>query len=271
MAAAGPPAVFAFSRPAVLLLGDSITQEGSTAVGGWASALAGHFSRRADVLNRGLSGYNTRWASNVLDRCLAPHESTVLATVWYGANDAADATLNPRQHVPLDEYRKHLTNIVRRVRQRCDHVVVVSPPPIHEASYRAIFIEPRQGIGAPLDRSLEASRRYADAAGQAKVQAAAPAAEGSSDQPWGRFFYDGLHLSEEGNKLVFRELLALVGERFPDLVVEPCCHTGKRDNSGSSCAALRPHLPFHDAISLENQGTIFGDGGASCPKRQKVA
>mmetsp|Transcript_93609 Transcript_93609/g.244182 ORF Transcript_93609/g.244182 Transcript_93609/m.244182 type:complete len:214 (+) Transcript_93609:56-697(+) len=116
MAAAGPPAVFAFSRPAVLLLGDSITQEGSTAVGGWASALAGHFSRRADVLNRGLSGYNTRWASNVLDRCLAPHESTVLATVWYGANDAADATLNPRQHVPLDEYRKHLTNIVRRVR-----------------------------------------------------------------------------------------------------------------------------------------------------------
>jgi lysophospholipase L1-like esterase len=249
-------------------------------------ALAMHFSRRADVLNRGLSGYNTRWGLQALDSCLPPHASTELATVWFGANDAADAALNPRQHVPLDEYKRNLTAIVERIQKRCKNVVVLSPPPIHEATYRSNFIEPRQGKGAPLDRTLEASKTYATAAGEvaasagcafidvwSKFQVAASAASGSDEQPWGKLFYDGLHLSDEGNRLLFKELLGGLRDCFPDLLVEPCRHTGKQDNSGSISTALLPHLPWHDAISLENQGSIFqeaADGGFNNAKRPRT-
>jgi len=236
-------------------------------------------------LNRGLSGYNTRWGLQALDGCLAPHATTVLTTVWFGANDAADASLNARQHVPLEEYKRNLAEIVARVRQRCEHVVVLSPPPIHEASYRSVFVEPRNGKGAPLDRTLAASQSYAAAAGEAaatagcafvdvwsKIQAAAPA-EPADEQPWGRFFYDGLHLSQEGNQVVFDELLRVIGDRFPQVLVQPCRFTGKRDNSSSCSTALLPHMPWHDAISLDNQGTIFkepADGATADAKRPRV-
>ncbi len=47
-------------RPAIVLFGDSITQQGFGLNGhvGWASLLANDYIRRADVLNRGFSGYN---------------------------------------------------------------------------------------------------------------------------------------------------------------------------------------------------------------------
>ena len=79
-------------RPQFVLFGDSITQR-SFAPGGWASALADAYQRRVDVLNRGYSGYNTRWALPLLDHIFpaaAGNTTNVqLATVFFGANDAA--------------------------------------------------------------------------------------------------------------------------------------------------------------------------------------
>ncbi len=50
----------AFPRPTFVLLGDSITQF-SFETNGWGASLASAFSRTADVVLRGFSGYNTRW------------------------------------------------------------------------------------------------------------------------------------------------------------------------------------------------------------------
>ena len=54
-------------RPSIILFGDSITEQGfglpSDAVHfGWASLLAADYARRADVFNRGFSGYTSRHA-----------------------------------------------------------------------------------------------------------------------------------------------------------------------------------------------------------------
>lgn len=75
--------------------GDSITQRGF-APGGWAAALADRWQRRADVVNRGYSGYNTRWALQLVDRVFLPLAAgaqppaqLALAVIWFGANDAA--------------------------------------------------------------------------------------------------------------------------------------------------------------------------------------
>mmetsp|Transcript_23398 Transcript_23398/g.32787 ORF Transcript_23398/g.32787 Transcript_23398/m.32787 type:complete len:282 (-) Transcript_23398:192-1037(-) len=106
-------------RPAIILFGDSITQqgfgwEGST---GWASLLSADYSRRADVLNRGFSGYNTRHALDLLPHVIGttrPAEGVLFATVFFGANDAA--LPGELQHVPIDEYEQNLKTIVHHMK-----------------------------------------------------------------------------------------------------------------------------------------------------------
>ena len=78
--------------------GDSITQRGFSP--GWTGTLADTYQRRADIINRGYSGYNTRWALHLLPHIfpLPPTNAAAaaaapppprLVTVWFGANDAA--------------------------------------------------------------------------------------------------------------------------------------------------------------------------------------
>jgi lysophospholipase L1-like esterase len=86
----------AASRPAIVLFGDSITEFGFTEPSGWVSSLAAAYSRRADVVNRGMAGWNTRMAARVLPATLAQltggagdgQKRVVLLTIWFGANDA---------------------------------------------------------------------------------------------------------------------------------------------------------------------------------------
>lgn len=50
--------------------GDSLTER-SFAPGGWGARLAHQFYRKVDVVNRGLGGYNSRWAVQLVDDVLA--------------------------------------------------------------------------------------------------------------------------------------------------------------------------------------------------------
>lgn len=77
-------------RPQFVLFGDSITQK-SFSPGGWGAAVADAYQRKADVVNRGYSGYNSRWALHLLGRVFPAERAgdTALATVFFGANDAA--------------------------------------------------------------------------------------------------------------------------------------------------------------------------------------
>ncbi|EOY18843.1 Uncharacterized protein TCM_043336 [Theobroma cacao] len=52
-------------RPKIYLFGDSITEE-SFRDGGWGASLANLISGTVDVVLRGYSGYNSRWALKVL-------------------------------------------------------------------------------------------------------------------------------------------------------------------------------------------------------------
>lgn len=108
--------------------------------------------RKCDVLNRGLSGYNSRWAKMILPRlinCQNTADTNIAAvTVFFGANDCAlEGTLNfrvilswitecifahhcfntrnpklflsavadknPQQHVPVQEYSENLKEMAR--------------------------------------------------------------------------------------------------------------------------------------------------------------
>ncbi|KAG6535819.1 hypothetical protein ZIOFF_000848 [Zingiber officinale] len=126
-------------RPKIVLFGDSIT-EGSFGEGGWGAALAHHFARWADVLLRGYSGYNTRWALKVVERAMegvCPDGSAPPAavTVFFGANDASlPDRRSGFQHVPLLEYQSNLRALCGFLKERWPRtgIILITPPPIDE-------------------------------------------------------------------------------------------------------------------------------------------
>ncbi len=185
------------------LFGDSITQLSSCA-GGLAQVLSESYIRRADVINRGLSGYNSRWGLEVLSQSIPSLRTTDeqkqryedasqhqhlndgvawdrpdLVTLWFGANDAALSHIAP-QHVPIDEYRANLVRIVRAVRARQREtpasvafggrrfVVIITPPPVDEAAWHATACAKYGDV--PLNRLSSEAARYAEAARAAAAQ-----------------------------------------------------------------------------------------------------
>jgi len=79
------------------------------------------FDDQVDVVLRGYSGYNTRWALRVLDKVFPAVEGgggdgdrdPLAVTVFFGANDAClPDRCSAFQHVPLNEYKHNIHSIV---------------------------------------------------------------------------------------------------------------------------------------------------------------
>ena len=222
-------------RPSILLFGDSITQFGfgspPDTTHGWASLLSAAYTRRADVLNRGFSGYNTRHALDLVPRIFGPKvendddddalgkrndKELLFCTVFFGANDAA--LPGEGQHVPLDEYAKNIDQLVVQIRERSSAqlpIVLMTPPPVDEVkltewkgSANRENMNTRQ-YGLKLQKIAEKHDRVSvvDCWGLLK---------GDTDQR-GDYVCDGLHLNELGNQKVFEGLMDTIHSTFPDL------------------------------------------------------
>ena len=80
--------------------------------------IANTYQRRADILNRGMSGYNTRWYLRYAqDNGIWEEEdndNVVLITIFFGANDASLEKENPHAHVPLDEYKQNIQTMISK-------------------------------------------------------------------------------------------------------------------------------------------------------------
>jgi lysophospholipase L1-like esterase len=247
--------------PRCVLFGDSITQQ-SFSVGGYGARVADRYARRMDVLNRGYSGYNTRWAlervAEVFPTSAAAADNVKLVTVFFGANDAALPDLSgARQHVPLDEYRRNLAAITAHIRRSCGDgcaIALITPPPVDHAK-RLAFQRERYADDATgeLERTNEAAGKYAAACVEVAAAEGLPVVElwqamQAADGGAAQYLSDGLHLSPAGNAFVAEALLAVVAECWPALAVTVCRWTGASANSGSSCPGLPQHLEWHDGL-----------------------
>lgn len=156
-------------RPKLILIGDSITELGSSHAQGWGTSLAIRYNRRMDVLNRGMNGYNSRWGLAalplILDEILGPpypeaggeclEEEAQPASsaerqelmrhpqfaflIGYGANDSCIPDgFHSRHHVPLDEYKSNLKAMINLIQTWNTHdtggnntiaVALMTPPP----------------------------------------------------------------------------------------------------------------------------------------------
>mmetsp|Transcript_31435 Transcript_31435/g.64115 ORF Transcript_31435/g.64115 Transcript_31435/m.64115 type:complete len:271 (+) Transcript_31435:168-980(+) len=263
-----------YKRGKIILFGDSITQQSfSAADGGWGAYIADRYQRRADVLNRGFSGYNTDWflryaATAQGNADLFEHDEVKLVTIFFGANDASDSDLNKRQHVPLADYKSNIIKIVSLVKNSFGNdvkIVLITPPPVcHEGRLKFQKERYKEKATGKLERTLELSGAYASAVNNVatelglslldlwkEMQAAPP-----EYQPWQNFLSDGLHLSPSGNKFVGEALLRVIDKCLPELSVKPCRETGNI-NSGSTCAGIDRMAPWHDEINSEEPEKAF--------------
>ncbi|XP_045804871.1 GDSL esterase/lipase At5g45920-like [Trifolium pratense] len=207
-------------RPQIYLFGDSIT-EISFDVGGWGASLANHFSRTADVVLRGYSGYNTRWALKVLDRIFPVSQggdggtetAPIALTIFFGANDASlPNRCSAFQHVPLDEYKENIRSTVSFFKKRwlTTKVILITPPPIDEdARVRYPFGNNPEGLP---ERTNEAAGEYAKACIAVATECHIPFIDlwtkMQQTPDWKKdYLSDGLHLTKEGNQLVFEEVI----------------------------------------------------------------
>lgn len=175
-------------RKKIILLGDSITQLAfDPRLNGFGNYLCNYYQRRADILNRGFAGYNTKWVleylsteqgfSDIFDIPFVSSSTTAtqeeeklgnpnvcLVTIFFGANDASDPILNPRHHVSLQEYNSNLKKLIQIVRKTCPEskILLITPPPVHHESRLRYQIE-RYGDKATgkLERNIELSGSYA--------------------------------------------------------------------------------------------------------------
>ncbi|XP_072107307.1 isoamyl acetate-hydrolyzing esterase 1 homolog isoform X2 [Mobula birostris] len=197
--------------PRLILFGDSIT-EGSFENGGWGAAIANRLVRKCDVLNRGLSGYNTRWALTVMPKIITqpPEQSTIAAVViFFGANDSALKDVNPVQHIPLTEYAENLRHLIQYLKS----------------------------IGNKLDRYNSVTKEYA----QACVKVATECGTGVLDLwtlmqigDFSSYLLDGLHLSEKGSRFLETHLWPMLEKRTENL---PMIFPNWRDIDHLNCQA----------------------------------
>lgn len=84
-------------RPKLVLIGDSITEQGSSHAQGWVASLAIRYNRRLDVINRGLNGYNSQWGLAalplILEDILGPSVS-IEETDEYGECAVKEGDIN---------------------------------------------------------------------------------------------------------------------------------------------------------------------------------
>ncbi|KAK6920699.1 SGNH hydrolase-type esterase domain [Dillenia turbinata] len=236
-------------RPQIVLFGDSITEQ-SFRSGGWGTALADSYSRKADVLVRGYGGYNTRWALFLLHHLfpLGSANSPAAVTIFFGANDAAlSGRTSERQHVPVEEYKENLRKIVHHLKQ-CSSamlVVLITPPPIDEGG-RMEYARSLYGDKAMKEpeRTNEVAGVYAKNCVDLAKELGLPFVDLWSKmqeaEGWQKkFLNDGLHLTPEGNSIVFQEMQRVFNK------------------AGLSAEELPYDFPHHSEIDGKNPRKAF--------------
>ncbi|XP_022369344.1 isoamyl acetate-hydrolyzing esterase 1 homolog isoform X1 [Enhydra lutris kenyoni] len=232
--------------PRVLLFGDSITQF-SFQQGGWGASLADKLVRKCDVLNRGFSGYNTRWAKIILPRLITKGnspDSPAAVTIFFGTNDSALKDENPKQHVPLAEYAANLHTMVRQLSAAgvpASRVVLVTPPPLCEAAWEQECLLQ----GCKLNRLNSVVGEYAGACVQVAQDCGVDVLDlwtlmQKDTQDFSSYLSDGLHLSPKGNEFLFSHLWPLLEKRV------------------SSLPLLLPY--WRDIAEAQPERSLLGDG-----------
>lgn len=169
------------------------------------------------MIPRGFSGYNSRYCDLIKERVFGslPTKCVACVTILLGSNDANEPESPGGQHVRVDEYSSHLTDIItylEAVSIPKERIILMSPPNYFHETYLLNRTKPDIPVKTN-ERVGEYARAAAQVATTQKVTfldlftifSAAP------NSP--KLFSDGLHLSFAGASLLHEHLSPLVVEK----------------------------------------------------------
>ncbi|QEU63008.1 Iah1 [Kluyveromyces lactis] len=206
-----------------LLFGDSITEfsfntrmnEDQTDQFSLGAALVNAYTRKLDIVQRGFSGYNSRWALKLLPKILEQEQDVAISTLFFGSNDSCQ---HEQQNVPLPEFKENTIKLIQMLKNKGIRVVVVGPA-LHDQDHWYSLKKPEVDKG--YVRSNELYKQYSDAAeGAAREEDVAfvnlyEAFKGQGDT-WPELLCDGLHFTGKGYEVMFNEVLKAVNKRYPE-------------------------------------------------------
>ena len=181
---------------------------------GWVTLLARDYawSRRADIINRGFGGYNTRFVlEDLMAREILPPDrmSVVAVTVLLGTNDHAKP--GHLLHVPVDEYESNLARILDILAIELPNAatLLLTPPPVDADTWRQHSLRTSGGVddggslgNERLEPYVEACRRAARCQTGSQLVDLHEGVRAASPENWPEFLWDGLHLTTKGNAVV---------------------------------------------------------------------
>lgn len=213
----------------ILCFGDSLTQRGwNIQQHGWVAQMAHAYLRRLDILNRGFSGFNSRWAKHLLPQILPPtaisqNSSQIKSmTLWFGSNDAQFSGY--KCHVPLDEFKENLQSLIDMVKDPVSttysetiKIIMLTPTPVDDKMWAQRMLE-EENIAVP-DRCYQTTLKYTEVVRQVAQQNNLPLVDVWNEMvdQKEKYLMDGLHLNREGNDLVFELLMGCVKDNYPEL------------------------------------------------------
>lgn len=248
---ASPPYILS-EPPQFILFGDSITQQSfaqdsaSSPSFSFAASLANTYSRRLDVVNRGLSGFNTAQALKVLPYVIPKPEKAGVKflTIFFGANDSRlpDSPGGRQQTVPLEEFKQNMKRILasNEVKAHKDvRIILITTPPVDErmladsamaepgvinrtAKNAALYAQAVRTVASEQKVAvLDLHKAMISHAGHSGEHGSLP---GSIDAPENAklrsLLSDGLHFTGEGYRVLYEEMMSLIERTWPDQMPE---------------------------------------------------
>ncbi|OQR94037.1 isoamyl acetate-hydrolyzing esterase 1 [Thraustotheca clavata] len=205
--------------PLIIMLGDSITEIASDPRRqGFQVQLTGDYVGRADVINRGISGWNTAMWLDVLPAMIDEwrEKQPMLIVIFLGTNDASLPTGESKaRYVPLDKYKENLHKLVASFSAAyplCKYIFL-SPPPVNN------------GAWSHTDKLNEVTAHYAAACLDVAKELKIPAVDfyNTMQGQWD-LFYDGLHFSPKGMILAHELITKCIREAYPAMTPEALPH-----------------------------------------------
>lgn len=199
----------------LILIGDSNTQFGN-GPSGWVGGISDPLQRKCDVVNRGMSGYNSTYFKTILPQVLEEFNPDFICgfIIMLGTNDSA---ANPIQQETLENFKANLGFIIDYClsfsKLPKEKIIVISPGRIFEPKWQEYL--KKQGGHDSGHRDGEVVK-YAHAA----IEVAKAKGVHSLDfnrimrenigENYGDFYSDGLHLSKFGGDLLVKHLSPLI-------------------------------------------------------------
>ncbi|QHS76230.1 isoamyl acetate-hydrolyzing esterase [Saccharomyces paradoxus] len=206
-----------------LLFGDSITEfafntrpiENDKDEYALGAALVNEYTRKMDILQRGFKGYNSRWSLKVLPEILDNESNIVMATIFFGANDACSA--GP-QSVPLPEFVDNIGQMISIMKSHHICPIIIGPGLVDREKWEKAKAEE---IALGYFRTNENFTIYSDALAKLANEEKTPfvdlnkAFREEGGDAWQHLLTDGLHFSGKGYEILHDELLKAIEIFYP--------------------------------------------------------